>query len=77
MLFDSQLDGTARYAGFLLAPVESFGSQPRFFCPLGINKKKYLVNFWGSVVTSVTFRSNLSSFEKNLQNLRKTVKKIQ
>ena len=30
-----QLKGTARYAGFLLAPAEGFGIWPRFFLPFG------------------------------------------
>ena len=32
---DNQLEDTARYAGFLIAPAECFSLWPRFFfCPL-------------------------------------------
>ena len=34
------LEDTARYTGFLLAPVESFGLQPRLFLGLEANKNK-------------------------------------
>ena len=74
----SELEGTARYACLLLAP----GLRPSaeaFFCPLG---KKYTFNavcayfrhFWCSVVTSVMFSSNLSKFEKNPNNPKKSKK---
>ena len=44
-----QLEGTARYAGLLLAPTEGFGLWlvMQFLLSLG--------HFWCSVVTSVTF----------------------
>ena len=32
-----QLEGTARYAGLLLAPAKGYGLRPRFFCPSGKN----------------------------------------
>ena len=33
-----QLEGTARYAGLLLAPAEGFGLRPRLFLPFGQKK---------------------------------------
>ena len=57
-----------RYAGLLLTPAEGFVRG--FFGPLG--KKELLMlccpifcDFWGPVVTLVTFSSNLSNFERN------------
>ena len=54
------------------------GLQPRLFCPLG-KKRAFLLfvpilsHFWVSVVTSVTFVSNLSKFEKNPKFKKKKV----
>ena len=53
-----------RYAGLLLAPAEGFGrgkaeaKKETFLYYFGPN----FVNIWWSVVTSVTFSSNLSNF---------------
>ena len=65
------LEGTARYAGILLAPAEAFGLRPRHFLPLGQKKEFFkavflliLGRFWSSVVTSVRLCSNLSYFSK-------------
>ena len=38
------LEGTARYAGLLLAPAEGFGLRPRLFWPFG-QKKSLLCCF--------------------------------
>ena len=62
-----QEEDTARYAGLLLAPAEGFDRGS--FCP---SKKKKLImlfwfilgHFWCSVVTLVTFSSNLNNFKK-------------
>ena len=43
-LIDS-LEGTARYAGLLLAPAEGFGLRPRLFLPFG--KTKSLLCYLG------------------------------
>ena len=59
------LEDTARYAGLLPAPAESFGQG--FFWPLA---KKWLImlfgpilgHFWCSAVTLVTLSSNLDTF---------------
>ena len=81
----SQLDGTARYAGFLLAPAEDFGR--RFFGPLG---KKWVFfyavlahfkPFWCSEVTLVICSSNISNIKqkfkkKKSQELKKKIQKI-
>ena len=66
----------ARDAGLLLAPARGFGQG--IFCPL--DKKRELImlfwpmfgNFWRSVVTLVTFSSNLSNFEWNPKNPKKS-----
>ena len=70
-----KLEGRARYAGLILAPAEGFGRG--FFGPSG--KKELftlfvpiLGHFWCSVVTSVTFSSNLSNFEKNAKKSEKS-----
>ena len=42
--FLAQLDGTARYAGLLLAPAEGFSLRPRLFLPFG-QKKSLLCCF--------------------------------
>ena len=67
-----KLEGTAHYEGLLLAPAEGFGL--RFFQA----KKEHLTlfwltlgHFWHSVVTSVTFSSNLSNFEKKTKKSKK------
>ena len=39
------LEGTACYAGFLLAPAESFGPRPELFYPLGKKKLFMLILF--------------------------------
>ena len=55
------LESRARYAGLLLDPTEGFGLRPMLFLPFG--QKKGLLccfgHFWCSVVTSVTFSSNI------------------
>ena len=68
-----KLEGRARYAGLILAPAEGFGQG--FFGPSG--KKELftlfvpiLGHFWCSVVTSVTFSSNLCNFKK-IQKIQK------
>ena len=56
------LEGTAHYAGLLLAPGEGFGLQAKkgflmlFLLILG--------HFWCSEVTSLTFSSNLGTCEE-------------
>ena len=66
-LFLLKQEGKARYVGLLLATVEDFGQD--FFFPLGkkIDLTLFVLilgDFWCSVVTSVTFSSNLSNFNK-------------
>ena len=56
------LEGTSHFAGLLLAPAEGFGLQPRFFTLIVL----ILGHFWCSVVTYVTFSSDLNDFIKNL-----------
>ena len=61
--------GTARYAGLLLAPAKGFGLWPRPFFALWAKKRGFYFFFYYffpnfghfqcSVVTSVTFSSNL------------------
>ena len=55
-----ELEGTARYAGLLLAPAEGFGLRPRLFLPFGKKRAYYavLANFWQFLVSS----SNLANF---------------
>ena len=71
--------GPLRYAGLLLAPAEGFGLRPSLFCPSG-KKRAFMLflpnfgNFWCSVVTVVTFSSNLSNFERNKKKLKKSKK---
>ena len=72
-----QLEGTARYAGLLLAPAEGYGLRPRFFLPFGQKGAFYAVfayfrPFWCLVVTLVTLSGNLGNFGQE-----KTPKKIQ
>ena len=43
-LYNHILEGTARYAGLLLAPAEGFGVRPRLFLPFG-QKKSLLCCF--------------------------------
>ena len=57
----------------LLAPAEGFGLRPRLFLPFGQKKRRFFMlfwlplgHFWCSVVTSVTFSSNLSNWECHL-----------
>ena len=71
-----QLEGTARYAGSLLAPAEGFSWS--LINPLG--KKSCFLLLWFilghfrcSVVISVTFSSNLSNFEK-IRKIQKSLK---
>ena len=63
----------ARYAGQLLAPAEGFVRD--FFLPFGQKKvffMMFLAHYWYSVVTLVTFRSNLSIFFiKKIQKTKK------
>ena len=55
----------ARYAGRHKAPAEGFGQGPiMLFWPV-------LGHFWCSVLTLVTFISNLNNFEKNPKNIQK------
>ena len=75
--FKLKLEGTARYAGLLLAPVEGFGRG--FFCPSSKKRAYYavLAHFWQflcPVINLVTFSSNLSNFEKNPKNPKKIQK---
>ena len=64
---------TRRYSllRLLLAPADGFCLLFRLFLALWANKELFMLfllilsNFWCSVVTSVTFSSNLSNFEKN------------
>ena len=60
------LEGTARHAGLLLAPVEGLAYGLILFCISGKKRAFYAVfaYFRRSVVTSVTLSSNLSNFEK-------------
>ena len=65
------LEDTACYAGLLLAPAEGFGRE--FFLPLGQKKDRgnhaVLADFrpfWCSVVTLVTFSSNLREGSKKI-----------
>ena len=64
-----QLEDTARYEGFLLAPLEGFGLQifMLFLSTLGF--------FWFLLVTTVTFDSHPSYFEeeKNKTFLNKSI----
>ena len=61
-----ELEGTARYAGILLAPADGFGLQPRFFfLPMG--KKKLFTLFVLLVVTLVTLKKE----EKKCMNNHK------
>ena len=59
-LFRRGLEGTARYAGLLLAPAEGFGLRPRLFLPFGQKRAYYavLAHFWQFLVSS----SNLGNF---------------
>ena len=70
------LEGTARYAGLLLATAEGFGRGQGFFCPSGKKRafNAVCVYFRPFLVFSsnlVTFSSNLSNFEKNLKKNQK------
>ena len=57
-----KLEGTARYAGLLLAPAEGFDFRPRLFLAFGPKKELFmrfvliLGHFWCSVVTLVTLK---------------------
>ena len=77
------LEGTPATRALLLAPAEGFGLRTRFLLPFGPKKELFMLfwltlgHFWSSVVTSVTFSSNLSNFEKNPENPLKKIQKIQ
>jgi hypothetical protein len=71
------LEGTARYAGLLLAPAESFGLRPRIFLPFG-QKKELIIQFWpifgifwSPVITLLTFSSNISINNNNNKKSKK------
>ena len=63
-----------RYAGLFLAPEEGFGLWQRLFLARWARKELLtlfvlvLGHVWCSVVTSVTFSSNVSNFEQNPKN---------
>ena len=68
------LEGTARYAGFTSSSCGGLRPPAKDFFALRAKKKLFML-FWltlghfrCSVVTSVTFSSNLSNFEKNPKN---------
>ena len=63
----------ARYAGQLLAPAKVFFGP---FGKKGLIKLFWLIlgHFWCSVVTLVTFNSNLSNFEKKPKEVLKILK---
>ena len=73
------LEGTARYAGLLLAPAEGFS---RGFVSLRAKKELIMLfwpvfgNFWCPVVTLVTFSSNISNFERNTKKTKKIKKNL-
>ena len=75
------LQGTDRYAGFLLAPAEGFGLQLRFFAFEA--KKNFLCCFCLFVVfssTPVTLSRNFSNLKKKnprqVQNIQKYQKSL-
>ena len=76
----SILKGPTRYAGLLLSPVEGFRLRPEAFFALWAKKLLVMLfllilgHFWYSVVTSVTFSSNFSKFEKNPKLILKVEK---
>ena len=63
------IEGTARYAGLLLASAEGFGLRPRLFTLF----VPMLGHSLCSVVTSASFNSNLSNFENHPKNLKKLI----
>ena len=75
----SGLEGTARYTGLLLNPVEGFSQG--FFAPwaqkeLFMDFVPILGHFWCSVVTYVTFSSNLKNiFKKSKKSPQKSKNK--
>ena len=72
-----RIEGTARYAGLVLAPAEGFGRG--FFFALWSKKELFLLvlgNFWCLVVTSVKFSSNYSN-QKNKKKSKKIKKKFE
>ena len=78
LLILKTLEGTALYAGFLLAPAEGFILWPRFFFPFGQKRTFYAVfaYFWCPVVTSKTVSTNQSNFEKKKKkNPKNSLKK--
>ena len=81
VVFWEILEGVARYAGLLLAPAEGFGRGR--FLQFGQKKRAFYIcfgpdfgHFWWSVVTSVTFSSNLSNLKK-IQKIQKIQKSQQ
>ena len=60
------LEGMTSYAGQLLAPGEGFGLWPKLSGKKGLIMRFWpiLGHFWCSVVTFITFSSNLNNFEK-------------
>ena len=59
------LEGTACYAGLLIAPVEGFGQG--LFCPLGTKRAFHAVCVWFRPF--LVFSSNLLIFSSNLSTL--------
>ena len=75
-----KLEGTARYAGFTSSSCGGLWPPAEAFLALLAKKGPFMLfwltlgNFWCSVVTSVTFSSPLSNFEKNPKNPKKSKK---
>ena len=63
------LEGTARYAGFLLAPAEGFGLQPRFFFFFFFLQKTVFKDVCAYYRPFMVISSNLPNFSSNLPNL--------
>ena len=72
----------ARYAGQPLAPAEGFGLRPWLLLTFGQKGLimlfffAHLGQFWCSVVTYVTFRSNINNTEEKSFNYTKNNKSI-
>ena len=68
--YKSKLEGTARYAGFTSSSCGGLRPPAKAFFALRAKKELFMLfwltlgHFWCSVVTSVTFSSNLSNFFK-------------
>ena len=60
-IFLAQLEGTARYAGLLLAPAEGFGLRPRPFFDLRA-KKDLFMSVLAQILEFLVISSNLSKF---------------